>query len=233
MRGALKKEVSQYKPGALKKILGRDTYESLLKFSDNLDALGDVGKEGEIAAGSIWATFLKHPIAALSSIGKVKLIANGLGNPATAKAFLKIQETAGTDPEMQARAILSLINDTMVEEGIDVGGAASKAGKIIQGATQVAGQAGRVNRQVLPRALGAGSAEQSDQTRTSVRPAPTRPVFEIPNVSMPSFPDSDEPIGPIQQLRGNVQKEMLRRRARENPALASILLGGLGNADLL
>ena len=86
---------------------------------------------------------------------------------------------------------------------------------------------------MLPRALGAGSAEQSDQTRTSVRPAPTRPVFEIPNVSMPSFPDSDEPIGPIQQLRRNVQKEMLRRRARENPALASILLGGLGNADLL
>lgn len=231
--GSLKETLSRYKPGALKQILGDDTYKALSGFGDDLVDLGDVGKEGSIAAGSIWANFLKHPISTFGAVARFKLLAKAMGNPATAKTYLKARRAAAGDPELQSNAMLNVFNQAMAEEGVDIGGAASKAGKIAQGAAQVANQAGRVNRQVVPRALGLGSAEQPGQTRTSVQPSrPAMPAFDIPEVSMPSFPTESEPLSPIQQLRGNVQQE-LRRRARENPAAASTLLGGLGNAGLL
>ena len=56
------------------------------------------------------------------------------------------------------------------------------------------------------------------------------PSIDVPEVSMPSLPT--EPMGPIQMLQRNVQSE-IRQRARENPAVAATLLGGLGNAGLL
>ena len=230
--GSLKETLSRYKPGALKQILGDDTYKALSGFGDDLVDLGDVGKEGSIAAGSIWANFLKHPISTFGAVARFKLLAKAMGNPATAKTYLKARRAAAGDPELQSNAMLNVFNQVMAEEGVDIGGAASKAGRIAQGAANVANQAGRINRQVTPRALGLGSAEQPGQTRTSVQPAPrSMPAFDIPEVTMPSFQTS-EPMGPIQQLQRNVQSE-IRRRARENPAAASTLLGGLGNAGLL
>ena len=56
--GSLKQVLSKYKRGTLKQILGKDTEAALQGFADDLVDLGDVSKEGAIAAGSIWANFL-------------------------------------------------------------------------------------------------------------------------------------------------------------------------------
>ena len=53
------------------------------------------------------------------------------------------------------------LNNSMVEQGMDVGGAASKAGKIISGAARFAGQGSRAFKQTAPRGAGLGSFEQA------------------------------------------------------------------------
>lgn len=73
--GALKEVLSKYKRGTLKQILGKDTEAALQTFGDELVILGDVGTEGSIAAGTVWANIFKHPINTLTTIGRAKVIA--------------------------------------------------------------------------------------------------------------------------------------------------------------
>ena len=105
---------------------------------------------------------------------------------------------------------------------------AGKAGGIARGAASLAGQGSRLTKNVLPRAL----FRQEQGNRTSV-PDVQQP--ELLNFSVPPAPPQaarSAPMGIIDVLRSNVNKE-LRDRARQSPAAASTLLGGLGSADLL
>lgn len=229
---SLKKTLSGYKRGTLRQILGEDTSDALYGFADDLVDLGDVGKEGTIAAGSLWANMFKHPINTLSAIGKIKVFANVLGSRKTAQKYLEFRRNAGNNPENQSQAMMNILNESMVEEGVDVGAAASRAGRIAKPIVSATAQGSRAFKNVAPRAAGLGSYEQPGQSRTNVRPSPASriPSIDVPEVSMPSLPT--EPMGPIQMLQRNVQSE-IRQRARENPAVAATLLGGLGNAGLL
>jgi len=175
----------------------------------------------------------------LSRIGKMRLMSKAISSPQVAKAYvagrrakLNAQRAGRATADDQAAPMIDALNRVMVEEGgIDVVGIGKTAGRIAQGIGTVAGQAGRTNVQTTPRALGLGSAEQPGQTRTTVRPTGT----PIPEVSIPEPPEvaaPSAPMGPIQQLQRNVQSE-IRRRAKENPAVAATLLGGLGSAGLL
>ena len=87
--GSLKQVLSKYKRGTLKQILGKDTEAALQGFADDLVDLGDVSKEGAIAAGSIWANFFKHPINTLATVGRAKVLANAISTPQAAKKIFK------------------------------------------------------------------------------------------------------------------------------------------------
>ena len=141
-----------------------------------------------------------------------------------------MRRAAGNNPENQSQAMINILNQSLVEEGVDVGSAASKAGRIIKPIASAASQSSRAFKNAAPRASGLGSYEKPGQTRTNVQPPLRMPSIPVPEVSMPSV--STEPMSPIQMLQRNVQSE-LRKRARENPAVAATLLGGLGNAGLL
>jgi len=244
---SLLKVLESYKPGVLKKVLGKipkgdeilgkaatgEEYYSdvLYKFANDLKALGDVGKEGSIASGTLWAKFMQHPINALLTVGKFRTVAKGLGNPTVARGYLKASRAASGDPVESSNAILGVLNEAAMNEGIDLAGSASKASKIATSVGRVGGQAARIQQQTYPRALGLTTQQRKDTTRTNARPAsPKIPNIPIPEVRMPTLPA--QPAGPIQQLQRNVQSE-IRRRARENPAVAATLLGGLGSAGLL
>jgi hypothetical protein len=229
---SLKDTLSGYKRGTLRQILGEDSSDALYGFADDLVDLGDVGKEGTIAAGSLWANMFKHPINTLSSVGKIKLFANVLGTKGTAQRYLQFRRTANNNPEGQSQAMMNILNESLAEEGVDVGAAASRAGRIAKPIISATAQGSRAFKNVAPRAAGLGSYEQPGQSRTNVRPSPASriPSIDVPEVSMPSAPA--EPMGPIQLLQRNVQSE-IRQRARENPAVAATLLGGLGNAGFL
>ena len=93
--GALKEVLKKYKRGTLKQILGEDTEAAIQGFADDLVDLGDVGKEGAIAAGSIWANFFKHPINTLATVGRAKVNSNAVSTPEAAKAFLAARRQQG------------------------------------------------------------------------------------------------------------------------------------------
>jgi len=236
----LQKTIDGYKQGTLKVVLGDDTYKALNQMAEELTALGDTTKEGAIAAGSLWAQLFKHPVGALSRIGQMKLAAKALSSPLVAKSYiagqrakLNARQAGRAVSEGEMPPILSALNQSMVEQGgIDVQRLGRTAARVAQGIGNVTGQAGRANVQTTPRALGLGSFEQPGQTRTNVQ----RPRTAVPQVSIPEMPSTRtapvQPMGPIQQLQRNVQSE-IRRRAKENPAVAATLLGGLGSAGLL
>jgi len=236
----LQKTIDGYKQGTLKVVLGDDTYKALNQMAEELTALGDTTKEGAIAAGSLWAQLFKHPVGALSRIGQMKLAAKALSSPVVAKSYvagqrakLNARQAGRAVSEGEVPPILAALNQSMIDQGgVDVQKLGSTAGRIAQGVGTVTGQAGRANVQTTPRALGLGSFEQPGQTRTNVQ----RPRTEVPQIDIPEMPVTRtapaQPMGPIQQLQRNVQSE-LRRRAKENPAVAATLLGGLGSAGLL
>ena len=83
-----------------------------------------------------------------------------MSSPEAAKAFLRARRAAGDDP--RAQAMIGALNNSMVDQGLDVGGAASKAGKIISGTARVAGQGSRIFKQAAPRGAGLGSFQQAE-----------------------------------------------------------------------
>ena len=230
--GALKEVLSKYKRGTLKQILGKDTEAALQGFADDLVDLGDVGKEGAIAAGSVWANFFKHPINTLTTVGRAKVIAGAVSTPQAARAFLNARRAAGNDPKAQAQAMMGALNNSMVEEGLDIGGAASRAGKILSGGARVTSQASRAFKQATPRGAGLGSFQQAEKPRTNV-PVVSPGVQASPFIPTVRQPAKNAPLSPIEQIRQNAIAKTIRQRAKENPAVAATLLGGLGSAGLL
>ena len=228
--GSLKEVLSKYKRGTLKEILGKETEASLKAFADMLVDLGDVGKEGSIAAGSVWANFFKHPINTLSTVGRTKIIADAISTPQAARAFLKAREAAGNDPRAQAQAMLGALNQSMVNDGLDIGGSASKAGKILSRGLKTGREGLRTIRQTLPRGIGLGSFEQAERPQMDIQPQAGTSLSNIDMFSPRTTPTRPSaPLSPIQQIR----QSSIRKLAAQNPAVASSLLGGLGSASLL
>jgi len=178
----------------------------------------------------------KHPINTLTTVGRAKVISNAVSTPEAAKAFLAARRSAGNDPKAQARAMLGALNQSMVDEGLDIGGSASKAGKILSGGLRTASQGTRAIRQSLPRGVELGSFQQAEKPRTNV-PVVTPPAVDFSSIPIPQGPTRrapTRPLSPIEQLRQDAfRKANIRQRAKENPAIASTLLGGLGSAGLL
>ena len=228
--GSLKEVLNKYKSGTLKEILGKDTEASLQEFANTLVDLGDVGKEGSIAAGSVWANFFKHPINTLTTLGRAKVIAGAISTPQAAKTFLKARRAAGDDPRAQAQAMLGAINQSMVDEGMDVGGAASKAGKIIGGTFRNVARTNRAIRQTLPRGVGLGSFQQAEKPQIDIQPQAGTSLSNIDMFSPKTTPTRPSaPLSPIQQIR----QSSIRKLAARDPSVAASLLGGLGSASLL
>ena len=129
--------------------------------------------------------------------------------------------------------MLGALNNSMVDQGMDIGGAASKAGKIISGAARFAGQGSRAFKQTAPRAAGLGSFQQAEKPRTNVPVVKPGSFCSKNTTSCTRAKAPTAPLSPIEQIRQNAIAKTIRQRAKENPAVAATLLGGLGSAGLL
>ena len=104
---ALTNAMKQYSnPGALRKILGDDSYNLLDTFAKDLEYLGDLGKEGSIYS----ATFAAHPISKWRPNLRFKTTARLFANPGTLKYFAN--RAVGT-PNERANAVLNAINNSV------------------------------------------------------------------------------------------------------------------------
>jgi len=225
---SLKQTLSKYKPGSLKQILGEDTFKAMDNFADDLVTVGDVSKEGSIAAGGMWAQIFSHPVNVLGRLSKFKVFAGIFSRPETVKTYIAMRRATLNNPEARTQGMVNILNQSMLDQGVDVGSVAGKVGGAARVVGNLTGQGGRVAKNVLPRAL----FRQEQGNQISV-PDVQQP--ELLNFSVPPAPPKaarSAPMGIIDVLRSNVNKE-LRDRARQSPAAASTLLGGLGSADLL
>ena len=229
---SMQEKLSKYKPGSLKQILdskGVETFKALKEFADDLAVVGgDVGKEGAIASAGMFSRIFSHPLNVLGKLGKFRAIVSIFNKPESVKAYIAMRRATINNPEGRVQGIMNIMNEAAIEEGVNVGSMAGKVGGVARGAASVYGQGSRLTKNVLPRAI----FRQEQENRTSI-PEIQQP--EIPRVPMPkvSLPERQSaPSGIIEILRSNVNKE-LRDRARQNPADAATLLGGLGSAGLL
>ena len=220
---ALADVLESYKPGALKRLLGKDQYNALSGFANDLKSLGDVGKEGSIAAGTIWAKIFSHPLNAMLTLFKYRSLSTVLSNPETVKRYIQMRRgSANMTAAERGNAVMSMMTEAAAESGVDVGSAgamASKVGNIVRGTGNVASQTSRVTKQTVPRLL-----MQSPDSRGV---PPERTQTSVPEVSIPQ--DFEMIVNP-EYIN---QQQSLRDRAKANPYLASTLLGGLGSAGLL
>jgi hypothetical protein len=230
---ALADVLESYKPGALKRLLGKDQHEALSGFANDLKSLGDVGKEGSIAAGSIWAKIFSHPLNAMLTLGKYRSVSKVLGNPEVVKRYIQMRRgSANMTVAERGNAVMSMMSEAAAESGVDVGSAgvmANKVGNIVRGIGNVASQTSRVTKQTVPRSL-----MQYQETGTSVpnvQQSGFEDIFNVPAPSQTQGPTRQ--LGVIEKLRQNVGIEQLRQRAARDPSVAATLLGGLGSAGLL
>ncbi len=232
--GSLRKTLDQYKPKSLSRILGADTYKALDSFADDLIMLGDAGKEGSIAAGSIWSQMFSHPLNVLGKIGKFKVMASMFSKPQNVKKYIEMRKASANNPESRGNVMLSMMNQAALDEGIDVGGQAALAGRIASGVGSATGQVSRAGLQSQPRiALNKeGPFRQKSRTNVpNVEPLDLS-LFDVPEIRQPQA--TYTPLSPIEKIQQEaIRKMSLRDRARQSPAAAATLLGGLGNADLL
>ena len=234
--GSLRKTLDEYKPRSLSRILGDDTYKALDSFADDLVMLGDAGKEGAIAAGSIWSQMFSHPLNVLGRIGKFKAMATMFSSPQNVKKYIEMRKAAANNPEARGNVMLAMMNQAALDEGIDVGGKAALAGRVASGVGSLTGQASRIGLQSQPRLVLNEEGPFRQKSRTSVPNVQPSPI----NLNPPNIPEVRQqqtrsaPLSPIERIQQEaVRKMSLRDRARENPAVAASLLGGLGNAGLL
>ena len=204
-------------------------YEALKDFADDLAVIGgDAAKEGSIAASGLFSRIFSHPLNVLGRLAKFRAIVSIFNKPESVKAYIAMRRATINNPEGRAQGVMDIMNQAAMEEGINVGQMAGRAGGIARGIGSTYGQSSRVAKNVLPRAM----FRQEQGNRTSV---PNVQQPEMPQISIPktiSRGGPAAPVGVIDILRSNVNKE-LRDRARKNPAAAATLLGGLGNAGLL
>jgi hypothetical protein len=230
---SLKQTLEKYKAGSLKQILGDDTFTAMKNFGDDLATVGDVSKEGSIAAGGMWAQIFSHPVNVLGRLGKFKVFAGIFSRPETVKLYIDMRRATLNNPQARAQGMASILNKAMLDEGINVNSMAGKLGGAARGTAALTGQLGRASKNVLPRALFRQETDASPSTGLTSIPEVSQP--NMPRVSIPEAAPRrmpSRPAGIIDVLRSNVNQE-LRDRARQSPAAAATLLGGLGNADLL
>jgi len=224
---SLRKALEAYKPDMLNKVLGKQQVSDIKELSKMLELLSDTGATGAggLAAQGIRTGMVTAPGANLKKGIKFKVLNYFLNNPNTIRKALEFK-AGRTSGEATAQSLSQIVNESVAQvtgSGVPITERASGLGKGIVSGLQA------VNRGQTAVRQGGARALLADQEARGTRPP--QKMMEIPEVNQPMGTDLQ-----IQQMVDPkfIQQQMsLRERAKDNPYIASTLLGGLGNAGLL
>ena len=224
---SLRKALEAYKPDMLNKVLGKQQVSDIKELSKMLELLSDTGATGAggLAAQGIRTGMVTAPGANLKKGIKFKVLNYFLNNPNTIRKALEFK-AGRTSGEATAQSLSQIVNESVAQvtgSGVPITERASGLGKGIVSGLQA------VNRGQTTLRQGGARALLADQEARGTRPP--QKMMEIPEVNQPMGTDLQ-----IQQMVDPkfIQQQMsLRERAKDNPYIASTLLGGLGNAGLL
>ena len=196
----MRRAIDQYDKDLLQTIIGKEGYDKLTKFADEMIYLGDVGKEGSIAQGALAAQMSNSPVSAVRRDMRNKAIAKVFSNPAVINYYAgKGVGNASKNVNSVAQAVASAAN--VIARGV--------------GATRQAGV----------RAI----MEQGDQTVQELEarrngmmrsPQPTEPNKSSSlAAASPVVPGAEQFYGIPQQ----VSQPSIRQQAATNPGIAQAL----------
>jgi len=218
------------KKGTLEELVGKQQADAMKQFADDLSFLGDVGKEGSVAA----AKYTANPIKNMGELARNKIMTYLFSNKKILQKYIDARKkVSGT------RGIAQVVSETMNEAGLEL---TTSNNLLRQGLVQGIRGLSQARRQTIPRAIIEGVNMQSKVNPNQTRTTP----MELPNLSNVSSPDlfnisvnrqeptTRTPLSPIEMVRQNALRKMsLRDRAAKDPIIAASLLGGLGSASLL
>jgi len=194
------------KTGTLKALFGKEQAEDISKFGNIMNTLGKSAEGGDLVAANIAA----NPLENIGKIGKFFLLGKVLSNPAMYKAFSAKygKESAKVKtPAGRMQVFLDVMNQTVKSFAKQN---AARAGYNVSSsaADETEFQIDNINKRIS-------------------NPKPTfKTNIPIPEVS-PVFNTSENQSASLQPPTS------VRKRAQDDPQLASILLGGLGNSAFL
>ena len=187
----------------LEAIYGEEMAKEMNQFGRIMKLLGESASGGDLVAANIAAS----PLENLGTIARLSVVGQLFSSPRFYSAFTRKykKQSAGENVKTRGQIAGELLSDSI-------------SSLIAQGAVQGIDEAATaITRQAT------ALMNSYDQTVEPSSPAPspvTRSGIAVPDVSPVEMPE----MSPSPDIR---------QQARENPAVASTLLGGLGNAGLL
>jgi len=195
------------KTGTLDELFGADQAKDIYKFGRIMSVLGKSAQGGDLVAANIAA----NPFQNIGRIGRFFLIGKVLSNEAMYKSFAaKYGKEAAKvkTPEGKMQVFLNVMNQT-IKSFAKQTGARESVNTVSSTRDNASNLISDLQDQIV-----------SEQPKASVG----IPVPEVTPLDRSFY--NPEAVSPM-------QTPSVRERARQSPAAAATLLGGLGNADLL
>mgnify|MGYP003155018281 FL=1 len=198
------------------------------QLADDLIFLRDTGRRGagSLAADAIRTGVITAPIKNASKLARFKVLDYMFNNPSTMRRALELK-TGRTTPEAAAQSWSQAINEATEQVTGEGASLTERAAGVGQGVGRTLGAINRgqtASRQALGQLLTSPQGTQIDVPQINEIP--------IPEVQQPISIDDISIQRTVDPTAANRQAN-LRQRAKENPAVAATLLGGLGSAGLL
>lgn len=225
---SLSNAIKAYKPETLDLVLGKDKMKGIRQLADDLVFLKDTGAKGagSLAADAIRTGIVTSPIKNFGKSVRFKIINRLVNNPDALKKYLEAR-VKSQSPQAISQGIVQQLNDaTAAVTGSTTplsqtaAGAANTISKVSEGLNRA---------KIASRQAGARAILAEQESRGTQVPNVTAPQSEL--FQQDIFFGS--PVGPTFKGPEKQTQSNLRQRAAQNPYIASSLLGGLGNADLL
>ena len=196
----MRRTIDQYDKDLLQTIIGKEAYDKLIKFSDEMIYLGDVGTEGSIAAGAVFAQVSTSPVAAVRRDLRHKAMAKVFSNPTVINYY------AGKGVNNASKNVNGVANAVATAAGITARGVAVAR----QGGVRAAMEEG--DQQV-----------QRFEAREAARM--NSPQLTEPNKSSSLAATSPITPGPAQfyGIPQQASQPSIRQQAAANPGIAQAL----------
>ena len=198
------------KTGTLDELFGADQAKDIYKFGRIMSVLGKSAQGGDLVAANIAA----NPFQNIGRIGRFFLIGKVLSNEAMYKSFAaKYGKEAAKvkTPEGKMQVFLNVMNQTIKSFAKQTG-----ARETVNAVSSTRDNASNL----------------ISDLQNQIVSEPATPSVRSQGIDIPEVTPLDrsfynpEAVSPM-------QTPSVRERARQSPAAAATLLGGLGNADLL
>ena len=211
--------VKEFDSGRLKELFGEETATRMRKFGETLTFNAKTADGGGIVAAHV----AMSPLANLDKLLRFGLITRMFSTDLFYKNLdeqykaLTGRATSKEKANIFGRLLADSIAKTMTQTGAQAVG---------EGITDIKNTA----ESVVQSTMNEAKKSQPKPSTRSFTPVPQ----VLPPVSQQGVTSRKEPQDILGQIRQKaVQKRNIRQRAKENPAVAATLLGGLGSAGLL